>query len=65
MTDSSLVAQDGSPTGFVVCDRCARRSRALVSDELSSQELCQDCFTQLTRRRAVVKQPAAPHRSCG
>ena len=62
MTGSSLAAQDGTPTGFVFCDRCARRSRSLVSDELSSQELCQDCFTQLTRRRTVVKQPVALRR---
>jgi hypothetical protein len=62
MKGDVFAAQDGTPARFVFCDRCARRSRSLVSDELSSQELCQDCFTQLTRRRAVVKQPAVPRR---
>jgi hypothetical protein len=65
MTGSTSAAQDGTSTGFAFCDRCARRARSLVSDELSSQELCPDCFTQLTRRRAVVKQPAVLHRPCG
>lgn len=54
MTGDILAAQDGSPTGFAFCDRCARRSRSLVFDELSAQELCQDCFTQLSRRREGV-----------
>lgn len=54
MTSSTPAAQDGTSAGFIFCDRCARRSRSLVFDELSSQELCQDCFTQLSRRRDRV-----------
>lgn len=40
------------------CDRCARRSKALFFDDLTLQELCQDCCDRLTRRRGTVAQPA-------
>jgi hypothetical protein len=40
------------------CDRCARRSQALLYDEVTLQELCQDCCNLLKRRREVAFRPA-------
>jgi hypothetical protein len=36
------------------CDRCARRSRALFYDDLTLQELCQDCSERLKRKRDMA-----------
>lgn len=44
------------------CDRCARRSRALLYDDLTLQELCQDCCDRLRRRREVASSPATTGR---
>jgi hypothetical protein len=39
------------------CDRCARRSPSLLYDDLTLQELCQDCCNRLKRRREVAVRP--------
>jgi hypothetical protein len=47
---------------FQYCDRCARRVSALVFDDLTLQDLCQDCFDRLKRRRELVPYPSKPPR---
>ena len=42
------------------CDRCARRSAALFYDDLTLQELCQECCDRLSRKRVLVSNPAKP-----
>jgi hypothetical protein len=42
------------------CDRCARRSVTLFFDDLTLQELCQDCCDRLKRRREMAPHPAKP-----
>ena len=42
------------------CDRCARRSTALFSDDLTLQELCRDCCDQLKRKRGMASCPVKP-----
>lgn len=39
------------------CDRCARRSMALFFDDLTLQELCQECSDRLKRKRAMAPRP--------
>ena len=36
------------------CDRCARRSMALFYDDLTLQELCQECCERLKRKREMA-----------
>jgi hypothetical protein len=43
------------------CDRCARRSPVLFFDDLTLQELCQDCCDRLKRKRGVASRPAKPN----
>lgn len=43
------------------CDRCARRSVTLISDNLTLQELCRDCCDRLTRRREMASHPVKPY----
>lgn len=45
---------------FQYCDRCARRVSALFFDDLTLQDLCQDCFDRLKRRRELVPYPLKP-----
>jgi hypothetical protein len=40
------------------CDRCARRSIALFYDDLTLQELCQDCCERLKRKRDMAPRRA-------
>lgn len=50
--------QPGQGQGPVqYCDRCARRSSALVLDDLSLQELCAECRQELARLRAKHIRP--------
>ncbi len=35
------------------CDRCARRASKLLFDDLSLQQLCQDCSDHLARLRGI------------
>ena len=42
------------------CDRCARRSLTLFSDDLTLQELCQDCCDRLKRLRDMSSHSAKP-----
>ena len=42
------------------CDRCARRSTALFFDDLTLQELCQECCDRLKRKRGMASHPAKP-----
>lgn len=53
MNDSSCPSNEVKPIVITYCDRCARRSSKLLFDELSLQELCEDCFNKLTRRRVT------------
>lgn len=46
------VEQNQSPVLY--CDRCARRSPALICDDMTLQELCQDCSDRLSRRRQTA-----------
>ena len=36
------------------CDRCARLSMALFYDDLTLQELCQECCERLKRKRDMA-----------
>lgn len=40
------------------CDRCARRSLALFYDDLTLQELCQECCERLKRKRDMAPRRA-------
>ena len=40
------------------CDRCARRSMALFYDDLTLQELCQECCEKLKRKRDMAPRRA-------
>jgi hypothetical protein len=53
MKDSSRLSNEVQSIVVTYCDRCARRSPKLLFDDLSLQELCEDCFDVLTRRRAI------------
>lgn len=53
MQDPSHRSNEVPSTVVTYCDRCARRSSQLLFDDLSLQELCEDCFDILTRRRAI------------
>lgn len=51
MHPSNRAVADSQPVSAKYCDRCARRSPCLFDDELTRQELCQDCSERLKRRR--------------
>ncbi len=51
-------SSETQPIMLKYCDRCARRSQALLYDDLTRQELCQDCCNRLKRRREVASYPA-------
>jgi len=42
------------------CDRCARRTSTVLFDDLTLQELCQDCLKTLKRRRDFINNPTRP-----
>ena len=50
----SNASADAPAPGIRYCGRCARRSSTLRFDDLSSQELCDDCRTSLARRRGAL-----------
>ena len=60
MKDSPSWSNDTQTRAVKYCDRCARRSRALVFDDLTLQELCQDCSDRLKRKREMVFRPVKP-----
>lgn len=40
------------------CHRCARRTSKLRCDDLTLQELCQECWERLKRKRELACSPA-------
>lgn len=54
MKNSSSLSAEFQPRAMKYCDRCARRSRALFYDDLTLQELCQDCCDRLKRKRDMA-----------
>ncbi len=40
------------------CHRCARRASKLLCDDLTLQELCQECWERLKRKRELACSPA-------
>lgn len=53
--DASRQAGKDIPSGTVkCCDRCARRAHTLFFDDLTLQDLCEDCCAWLTRRRGTT-----------
>ena len=47
------VSKDPTEREIGSCDRCARRSKDLVFDNLSLRNLCPDCLKDLERRRMI------------
>lgn len=60
MKDSSSPSTEVRSKAVKYCDRCARISWTLFFDDLTLQELCQDCYDRLKRWRDVVSRPAKP-----
>jgi len=60
MKDSPSPSTEAQAQAFKYCDRCARRSPALFFDDLSLQDLCQECCDRLKRKREMVSRPAKP-----
>ena len=60
MKDSPSPSTEAWAKAMKYCDRCARRSTALFFDDLTLQELCQDCCDRLKRRRELAVHPAKP-----
>jgi hypothetical protein len=58
MKDSLRRSTEAQATTIKYCDRCARRSMALFFDDLTLQELCQECCDRLKRTRAMAPRPA-------
>ncbi len=53
--NQSVTRAPNNPTPRIrYCDRCARRATALHLDDLSLQELCDDCIKILSRRRGAL-----------
>lgn len=50
----SKAPTNGSTPRVRYCDRCARRATALHLDDLSLQELCDDCVKLLSYRRGAL-----------
>lgn len=53
-------SNEGQARVVKYCDRCARRSTALFFDDLTLQELCQECCDRLKRKRGLAAHPAKP-----
>jgi hypothetical protein len=60
MKDSSSPSTEAEVKAIKYCDRCARRSPALFFDDLTLQELCQECCDRLKRKRGMASHPAKP-----
>ena len=60
MKDSSSPSTEAQARAIKYCDRCARRSTALFFDDLTLQELCQECCDRLKRKRGMAAHPAKP-----
>jgi hypothetical protein len=58
MHDSPSRSTKSQTRAIKYCDRCARRSMALFFDDLTLQELCQECCDRLKRKRAMAPRPA-------
>ena len=58
MKDSPRRSTESQASTIKYCDRCARRSLALFSDDLTLQELCQECCDRLKRKRTMAPRPA-------
>ena len=61
MKNSLGRSNDPQGRAFKYCDRCARRSMALFYDDLTLQELCQDCCDRLKRKRDMTFRPVKPN----
>lgn len=57
---ASNASHEASSPRIRYCDRCARRSPALRFDDLSLQELCDECWTFLVRRRGALTAGSQP-----
>lgn len=51
-------SNEGQARVVKYCDRCARGSRTLSFDDLTLQELCQECCDRLKRKREMTAHPA-------
>lgn len=60
MKDSASSSNEAQARAIKYCDRCARRSPALFFDDLTLQELCQECCDRLKRKRAMASRQAKP-----
>jgi hypothetical protein len=60
MKDSLSQLTEAQIRASKYCDRCARRSVVLFYDDLTLQELCQECGDRLNRKCALVSNPAKP-----
>ena len=60
MKDSPSRSTEAQASAIKYCDRCARRSPALVFDDLTLQELSQECCVRLNRKRAMASRPVKP-----
>jgi hypothetical protein len=60
MKDSPSPSTEAQARAMKYCDRCARRSTALFFDDLTLQELCQECCDRLKRKRGLAAHPAKP-----
>lgn len=60
MPNTSPALPEEQRTMFMICDRCGRRSTTLLCDDLTFQELCQDCRDRLKRRREMAPHLAKP-----
>ncbi len=54
MKDSPSGSTEFQSRVMKYCDRCARRSIALFYDDLTLQELCQECCERLKRKRDMA-----------
>ncbi len=61
MKDPASPSTEAQAKAIKYCDRCARRSPALFFDDLTLQELCQDCCDRLKRKRGMVSRPSNPN----
>jgi len=60
MKDPASPSTEAQAKAIKYCDRCARRSPALFFDDLTLQELCQECYDRLKRKRGMATSPAKP-----
>lgn len=60
MKDSPSPSTETQANAIKYCDRCAHRSPALFFDDLTLQELCQECCDRLKRKRGMASRPSIP-----